>query len=586
MKKQISEIILKALEHLQQESILSQDCQINIQVDYAKDPRHGDYASNIALMLAKQAQMSPRDLAQKIKDSIGSHPILKQCEIAGPGFINFTLSNDARFSVIQEVLEKKERFGHSQIGQGIRIIQEFVSANPTGPLHVGHGRSAAFGSSLANLLRCAGYTVDCEYYVNDAGRQMDILAVSVWLRYLSLCGESLEFPCNAYKGAYVLEIAQKLYQKEADAFHFEASEVLAGVPDDENKGGDKERHIDSLIDNAKKLLGQELYQRLHRFGLEDILSDIKQDLEAFGVHYQQWFSEKSLFESQAIEKALDALNHEGHTYTKDDALWFNATAFGDEKDRVLKRANGQSTYFASDVAYHWNKYERGYDRVIDILGADHHGYVPRVKAAVKALGKDPKALEVPIVQFAILYRGKDRVQMSTRSGSFITLRQLREEVGSDAARFFYVSRKAEQHMDFDLELAKSQSVDNPVYYIQYAHARIVSVIKQLVQQGSEIDMQLGLSSVYLLDTKHEENIIRLLHRYPDLIEMAALHGEPHQLAYFLRELANELHSYYNAQKFIVDNDNVRNARLCLIMAVKQVLSNGLAILGVSAPEQM
>lgn len=586
MKKQISEIILKALEHLQQESILSQDCQINIQVDYAKDPRHGDYASNIALMLAKQAQMSPRDLAQKIKDSIGSHPILQQCEIAGPGFINFTLSNDARFSVIQEVLEKKERFGHSQIGQGIRIIQEFVSANPTGPLHVGHGRSAAFGSSLANLLRCAGYTVDCEYYVNDAGRQMDILAVSVWLRYLSLCGESLEFPCNAYKGAYVLEIAQKLYQKEADAFHFEASEVLAGVPDDENKGGDKERHIDALIDNAKKLLGQELYQRLHRFGLEDILSDIKQDLEAFGVHYQQWFSEKSLFESQAIEQALNALNQEGHTYTKDDALWFNATAFGDEKDRVLKRANGQSTYFASDVAYHWNKYERGYDRVIDILGADHHGYVPRVKAAVKALGKDPKALEVPIVQFAILYRGKDRVQMSTRSGSFITLRQLREEVGSDAARFFYVSRKAEQHMDFDLELAKSQSVDNPVYYIQYAHARIVSVIKQLVQQGSEIDTRTGLSSVHLLDTKHEENIIRLLHRYPDLIEMAALHGEPHQLAYFLRELANELHSYYNAQKFIVDNDNVRNARLCLIMAVKQVLSNGLAILGVSAPEQM
>ncbi len=461
-----------------------------------------------------------------------------------------------------------------------------MSANPTGPLHVGHGRSAAFGATLGNLLAAAGYQVSREYYVNDAGRQMNILAVSVWLRYLALAGENVVFPANGYKGDYVSTMAKRLLANHADAFVKPWSLVSAELPQDEPEGGDKERYIDAVIDKARELLGTEGFSMFHQYALTAVLDDIKEDLAEFGVDYDVWFSEQSLLDSGAIYKGIEALKDGGYTYEQGGALWFKATAFGDEKDRVLVRANGQTTYFASDVAYHWNKFDRGFARVIDIFGADHHGYISRITSTVKALGHDEKALNILLVQFAILYRAGERVQMSTRSGSFVTLRELREEVGNDAARFFYVMRKPEQHMDFDLDLAKSQSSDNPVYYIQYAHARISSVLRQLSERQLSWDEHLGLEHLSLLVEPQEVALMSLISRYPEIIESAAAVCEPHQISYYLRELANGLHTYYNAITLLCEDEALRSARLCLLTAVRQVLRNGLELLGVSAPESM
>jgi arginyl-tRNA synthetase len=463
---------------------------------------------------------------------------------------------------------------------------EYVSANPTGPLHVGHGRSAAFGASLANVLMAAGFTVSREYYVNDAGRQMNILAVSVWLRYLALMDEPIVFPVNGYRGDYVLAMAQVMKDKYGRDFAHTWSAVVEDLPPDELEGGDKEHYIDAMIKRAKKLLGDAGFACFHEQALNSVLDDIKNDLQGFGVEFDGWFREQSLFEDGSIDKGIQALKDGGFTYEQAGALWFRATDFGDEKDRVLIRANGQSTYFASDVAYHWNKYDRGFTRVIDIFGADHHGYLTRVKAAVTALGHDETALNTLLVQFAILYRAGERVQMSTRSGSFVTLRELRQEVGNDAARFFYVMRKPEQHMDFDLDLAKSESSDNPVYYIQYAHARISSVLRQLKERGLSWDESVGLANVQLLVEPQEQALISLISRYPEIVEAAALICEPHQIAYYLRELANGLHSYYNAVTLLCEDASLRSARLCLLKAVRQVLRNGVQLLGVSAPESM
>ena len=425
-----------------------------------------------------------------------------------------------------------------------------------------------------------------EYYVNDAGRQMNILAVSVWLRYLTLAGQEPVFPANGYKGDYVPAIAQQVLDRQGLVHVHPWADISAGLPADEPQGGDKEVYIDALIARAKTLLGEEGFRVFHGRALDSVLSDIRDDLEGFGVSFDNWFSEQSLLDDGSIEKGIQALKDQNHTFVHEGALWFRATDFGDEKDRVLIRANGQSTYFASDVAYHWNKYARGFDRVIDIFGADHHGYVTRVRAAVTALGHDEKALDVFLVQFAILYRGQERVQMSTRSGSFVTLRELREEVGTDAARFFYVMRKRDQHMDFDLELAKSESSDNPVYYIQYAHARICSVLRQLRERGLSFDEAQGLAHVGRLTEAHEQALLTLLARYPEIIVLVASSGEPHHLAYYLRELANGLHGYYNAVPLLCEDEMLRSARLCLLLAVCQVLKNGLALLGVSAPESM
>ncbi len=584
MKKYIAEKIRQALNSLQQEGIIAGEVS-DITVDRTRDKAHGDFASNIALKISKAAGKNPRELAQIIIDTIGDDSKIKKTEIAGPGFINFFINEDEKFAVINEILEKNENYGKTDFGAGKKVQIEFVSANPTGPLHVGHGRGAAYGASVADLLEYVGYDVYREYYVNDAGRQMDILAASVWLRYLQQLGVDFPFPVNGYKGDYVYDIAKSLIEKHGDQFKVDLNTLSEGLPKDETDGGDKEKYIDAIIVKAKSILTDN-YRVVFDEGLNQILFDIEDDLKEFGVIYQNWFSERSLTEDGTVERALNKLQNEGYIYEKDGAFWFKSSAFGDEKDRAVKRSNGEYTYFASDIAYHVNKVERGFDQIIDVWGADHHGYIPRVQAAMTASGVDAEKLKVLLVQFAILYRGGEKAQMSTRSGEFITLRELRDEVGTDAARFFYVMRKSEQHLDFDLDLAKSESSDNPVYYIQYAHARVCSVMRQLDEKGLIFDQDMGAENLELLTEEQEQKIIKTLARYPEMILMAAKNQEPHQICHYLRELANDLHTYYNAHVFIVDEEKLRNARLILINAVKQVLNNGLKLLSVSAPDEM
>ncbi len=586
MKRHLQELVAAALAALQDDERLPKETACDIRIENSRDPRHGDYACNIALTLAKKAGRKPRELAEALVAALPPSTRVAKVEIAGPGFINFFMTPAAFQNVVKEVFEAGEAYGHSTIGADKRVQVEFVSANPTGPLHVGHGRGAAYGAAVADLLAAAGFQVHREYYVNDAGRQMDILATSIWLRYLERCGERFDFPSNGYQGDYIYDIVEELHQQFGSRFCRDAEAVFTGLPPDEPAGGDKERHIDALIQRARELLGEEAYGRIFRAGLDHIVEDIRRDLEEFGVVYEEWFSERSLTASGAVEKVVDRLREAGHLYEKEGALWFRSSAFGDEKDRVVVRENGQPTYFASDIAYHADKMERGFDRVIDIWGADHHGYVPRIRAALEALGYDSDRLDVLLVQFANLYRNGERVQMSTRSGSFVTLRELREEVGNDAARFFYVMRKCEQHMDFDLELAKSQSNDNPVYYVQYAHARVCSVMRQLEEKQLSYDRIAGLDQLHLLTEPHEERLLRDLARYPEVVETAALNHEPHLLTHYLRELATDFHTYYNAHQFLVESAGLRDARLSLILAVRQVIANGLELLGVSAPESM
>ncbi len=592
MKSELISLLQQVVQSLQTEGVLPANAAPNIQIERTRDKSHGDFACNIALMLAKVAKVKPRDLAEQIVSALPDSPVVEKVEIAGPGFINFFLTANSQTEVVLAILEAGDKFGCSDLGQGQSVQVEFVSANPTGPLHVGHGRGAAYGATVADLLEAVGFDVHREYYVNDDGRQMDILATSVWLRYLGLCGVELiypgeqDFPSNGYKGDYVWDIAAALHRENGDAMQHSWEAISEGLPKDEPEGGDKETHIDALINQAKTLLRDDQYRLIFDLGLNYILDDIRDDLEHFGVRYDEWYSERSLSDSGAVMKALERLQHSGHTYEKDGAVWFKSSDFGDEKDRVLVRDNGQTTYFASDIAYHMHKLERGFSRVIDIWGSDHHGYVPRVKAALQALGDDPKKLDVLLVQFAVLYRGGEKMQMSTRSGEFVTLRQLRKEVGNDAARFFYVMRKAEQHLDFDLDLAMSQSNDNPMYYIQYAHARVCSVFRQLEEKGLSHDLQNGLQQLERLDTEHETALFSTLGRYPELLAAAALNHEPHQLVYYLRELANNFHTWYNAHQFLVDDVALRDARLSLNLAVRQVLANGLALLSVSAPESM
>ncbi len=586
MKQHIAELIEAALATLQQDGILPGELEPTIMVENTRDKSHGDFASNIALTLAKPARSNPRQLAEKLLAALPESAQVDRTEIAGPGFINFFMNDASTQAIVGEVLAQGAQFGLAKAPRGQRVQVEFVSANPTGPLHVGHGRGAAYGAAVADLLQAAGIEVEREYYVNDAGRQMNILAASVWLRYLERCGQSLTFPSNGYKGDYIHDIAAGLYDDVAETLNRPATDVFVDIPADEPAGGDKEVHIDALIERAQTLLSADEYRRVFDAGLNSILADIREDLGEFGIQFQHWFSERGLTSSGDVERALASLQEKGHLYEQDGNLWFRSTDFGDDKDRVVKRANGQTTYFASDIAYHMNKFERGFDKVINIWGADHHGYIVRVKAAIQAMGYDPDKLEVKLVQFAILYRGQERLAMSTRSGSFVTLRELRDEVGSDACRFFYVTRKADQHMDFDLELAKSESKDNPVYYIQYAHARICSVQGKLAEAGWQWHQDNGLANLSLLETEHEKDLITKLTKYPEIVENAALNFEPHLLANYLRELASDYHTYYNAYKLLIEETDLRDARITLSQAVRQVLNNGLNLLGVSAPEQM
>jgi arginyl-tRNA synthetase len=583
LKQIINDLIARALQALQQTSRIPADLNINIQVTPAKDASQGDFASNIALTLAKPAGLAPRALAEAIVEQLPAEASVDRVEVAGPGFINFFVTSATSHAVIDRIREQGDRFGSSELGQGQKVQVEFVSANPTGPLHVGHGRGAALGATIANLLTFVGFEVQKEYYVNDAGRQMHILGTSVWLRYLELCGETVVFPSNGYQGDYIWDIAATLHRENGDRFHRSVDQVFAEVTADAPTG-DKEKHIDDLIANAQQLLGGDDYNRVFALATTTLVDVIRLDLEAFGVVFDRWFSERSLSDEGLIEQAIERLQDNGHLYREGGALWFRSTAFGDEKDRVVKRDNGQTTYFASDIAYHMNKFDRGFDQVINIWGADHHGYIARVKASLNALGYQPDDLEIQLVQFANLFENGQKMSMSTRSGEFVTLRQLREDVGLDAARFFYVMRKAEQHMDFDLDLAREQSSDNPVYYLQYAHARICSVQRQCAEKGITPD----LANVQLarLGNAHEQALIKQLSLFPERVEVAALRREPHQVVNYLRELANLFHSWYNAHQFIVDDAELRDARITLALASGQVLRNGLGLMGVSAPDRM
>jgi arginyl-tRNA synthetase len=586
MKQKIEALILQAVETLKDQGILSQEITPRINIERSRDPQHGDFASNLALTLAKPAKLNPRQLAEQLIAALPQHEAITKVELAGPGFINFFVNANAQYQIIKQIHDEGPGFGLSKIGAGKKVQVEFVSANPTGPLHVGHGRGAAYGSVVADLLQAVGFDVHREYYVNDAGRQMDILATSIWLRYLEECGEVVNFPSNGYRGEYVRDIAWDIHKNAGNEYRRPAELVLENIPADEPHGGDKEEHIDALIARAKTLLGPSLYRDLFQIGLNNILEDIKLDLQEFGVEYQEWFSERQLMDDGSVEQALERLRAGGHLYEQNGATWFASSKLGDEKDRVVIRENGQTTYFASDIAYHMNKLDRGFDRIINIWGADHHGYIPRVRAAMTALGADESKLKVLLVQFAVLYRGEEKVQMSTRSGEFVTLRQLRSEVGKDAARFFYVMRRSEQHMDFDLKLATSRSNENPVFYVQYAYARVCSVFRQLEEKDWSRNLLQGMENLDRLTEEHETDLVGTLARYPEVLERAALQYEPHQLIQYLRELATEFHTYYNAHQFLVEDAPLRDARLNLISAVRQVLANGLGLLKINAPEAM
>ncbi|HTY49912.1 MAG TPA: arginine--tRNA ligase [Steroidobacteraceae bacterium] len=582
MKQQLEQLLLQALTG--PGSPISDPDPAAVVVERTRDAQHGDFASNVALRLAKSARMPPRALAQAIVAILPASPLVAKAEVAGAGFINFHLAPGAYAAELARVHELGSTYGESRLGGGERVLVEFVSANTTGPLHVGHGRQAAYGATLANILAATGFSVAREYYINDAGRQMDILAVSVWVRYLEACGESLPFPENGYRGDYVRPLAAQLRERWGEGLRHAAAVVLAGLPADA-PAGDKEAYIDALIARARELTGAG-FQQVLELSLALMLDDIRDDLAAFGVSFDRWYSEAGLSASGAIERALARLRAQGQIYVQEGAQWFRATAFGDEKDRVVVRENGQTTYFASDIAYHLDKRERGFERLLDVLGADHHGYVARVRAGLDAMGEPGGCLEAPLIQFVSLFRGGEKIPMGKREAQFVTLRQLRAEVGNDACRFFYLMRSHDQPLDFDLELAKSRTNENPVYYIQYAHARVASVMKQLAARGHEFDRAQGLAQAGLLTGTHEVAVLQALTRYPEVLELAAVQRAPHTLVHYLRELANTLHTYYNAEQFIVPDAALRNARLALVLAVRQVLANGLTLLGVSAPDSM
>ncbi len=586
MKNLIATLLNQALASLPETLVPPSARHIDIEVDYTREAAHGDFASNLAMRLGKAQRQNPRKLAEALITALPNHPAIAKVEIAGAGFINFFLKPNAYHSELAQILSADKHYGTSQSGEGVKVLLEFVSANPTGPLHVGHGRHAAFGATVANLLEAVGFKVSREYYVNDAGRQMEILAVSTWLRYLERCGETLVFPANGYRGDYIAVVADKLWAAEGSMLRHSSAELFAGLPLDEPQGGNKDVYIDALAVRARELIGDAAFARVLALVLKDILDDIRDDLAEFGVNFDTWFSEASLSESGAVERSIAALERSGHAYRKDGALWFKSTDYGEEKDRVVVRDNGIKTYFASDIAYVVNKRERGFEHLIYIWGADHHGYIPRLKAALTALGGPPECFEVRLVQFVALFRGGEKAQMSTRSGEFVTLRELRREVGNDAARLFYCMRSNDQHLDFDLELATARSNENPVYYIQYAHARVASVMRQMQERGLTHDLNFALQSFDQLSEPQEKDLIKRLCAYPGIIATCALQRAPHTLVHYLRDLAHDFHTYYSAHQFIVDDVGVRSARLALALATRIVIRNGLLLLGVSAPDTM
>jgi arginyl-tRNA synthetase len=515
---------------------------------------HGDFASNIAMVMAREEKKPPRRIAETIVAALqGDTTLFARVEVAGPGFINFFLNPASWYTLLDEVQRSGDRFGHSAFGQGKKVQVEFVSANPTGPLHIGHGRGAAVGDAVATILQAAGFVVQREYYINDAGNQVALLGRSIWLRWRQLRGETITFPEDGYQGDYIRQIAENLPAQQ--------SQQLDGLPE--------EAAIAFCSD----------------YGIKAVLAWIERDLAEFGVTFDNWYSERTLYERRLVEKELTELSRLNLTFEKDGALWLRTTDFGDDKDRVLLRSDGIPTYFASDVAYHMEKFERGFDRVVDVWGADHHGYVPRMKAMLAGLGRPPEDLQVLMIQMVNLLREGQPVAMGKRSGEFITLQEVIQEVGRDACRFFFLMRRSDSQLDFDLELAKRQSTDNPVYYVQYAHARVCSINRTAALQNIALPAT-GEVDFSLLALPEELALTKCLARFPETVEGAARHLEPHRITFYLQELATLFHSYYNRQRVLTDEVAVSRARLYLVNSVRTVLHNALSLLGISAPEQM
>ena len=590
MKTELARLLTAALQTLEGRLVPSPIDPEWVSLERTRDPAHGDFASNVALRLAKAAKRNPRELAQAIVAAIPKNELIQSAEVAGAGFINFRLAKDLYLRELVRVHEQGAQWGRATLATPHRVLVEFVSANPTGPMHVGHGRQAAYGDALARLLAAAGHTVAREYYINDAGRQMEILAVSLWLRYLEACGETLAFPANGYRGDYVLPVAAQLRERVGEALRRPADTVFAGLPPDAPVG-DKDQYIDALITRGRTLLGEPAWQHLLMDGRDAMLADIREDLDAFGVHFDVWTSEKAFADSGAIDRALERLREQGRLYVKDGATWFRATEFGDDEDRVVIRENGVKTYFAADIAYHLDKRERGFDTLIDVLGADHHGYVARVRGGLQAFGHPGDCLEACLIQLVSLYRNGVKLSMGKREATFVTLRQLREEVGNDACRLFYLMRGNDQPLDFDLELAKSKSNENPVFYIQYAHARVASIMKEASARGFAYDAAKARDIVMargneLLGGEQAQAMLASLSKYPEVIVQAAANRAPHTLVHYLRDFANTFQTFYQVERALVPEDELRHARLYLMTGVQQALRNGLALLGVSAPESM
>lgn len=543
-------------------------------LERTRDAQHGDFSTNAALRLAKAAGLKPRELAQALVATLPPNALIARTEVAGAGFINFFLSPAAYAGELAKIHAEGPRYGTATAGQGERVLLEFVSADPTAPLHVGHGRQGAYGATLANLLEAQGYRVTREYSSNDAGRQADILALSAWLHYLELCGESLPFPQSSNRDDYVRPLAEGLRSRFKETLHRSAADVLTGLPPDAPQG-DKDIHIEAFIERARSLLGTG-FQELSQAVLAQMLADIRDDLEHLSVHFDHWFPASSLSDSGAIDRALERLGREGRLYRKDGAVWFRATDLGDDKDRMLVDENGVKTRFASDIAYPLAKRERGFSRLIDVRGAGHHGYKACVGAGLTALCEPAHCWEVQLIELVSLFRGEEQLR----------LRQLREAVGNDACRFFFLMRDHGQRLDFDLELAKLRNNDNPLYYVQYAHARVASVMNELCARKLCYDLPAGLAHVALLSGKYEQALLALLTRYPEAVEQAALLRSPHLLVQYLRELANALHTYHHAQKWIVPEEPLRHARLTLALGVQQVIRNALELLGIPAPQSM
>jgi len=548
------ECIENSLEQIASEKGIEVKTPWDITIEVPKIEEHGDYATNVAMVKARVFGEPPRKLAEKIVGRLQDREnLISDINIAGPGFINFFIKNSAWQEVIRVIIKKAENYGKSNWGRGARVQVEFVSANPTGPLHVGHGRGAAVGDVIARVLEATGHKVSREYYVNDAGRQMEILGHSILLRYLELFGREVDFPEDYYQGEYIFDLAREIKEEKGDYY----------------LGVEESRAIAELSE----------------YGGKRILDEIKDDLNRFGIEYECWFSEKSLFENSSVSRTIEELKGRGLIYDKDGAQWFKSSEFGDEKDRVVVRSNGALTYFASDLAYHKNKFERGFEKVIDVWGADHHGYIDRIKAGVKALGFSDEALEIILVQLVNLLRKGEPVAMSTRKGEFVTLREVMEEVGKDAARYIFLTRRSDSHLDFDLELAKEKSSDNPVYYVQYAHARICSLFRVAKEENIEVDWSRDVD-LSLLNLPQEKRMMKILAQFPSVVNNSAIFLEPHRLPYYLNDLVSVFHSYYNKNRIISDNRPLMMARFWLARSIQIVIKNALNILGVSAPEKM